>query len=136
MGNYLNKDGLTYFWSKIKSYVSSVAATKAYVDDAIAAVASAGSGPKLKSILISPVTSSYVLPANTPKKVLLKTATYPDDRGTVGVYTIGTSSITIDGLTYNTGSTGYLPFDLVMTIETPTQTTFNRWGNAFMFEVE
>lgn len=29
MGNYLNKDGLTYFWSKIKSYVSSVAATKA-----------------------------------------------------------------------------------------------------------
>lgn len=126
MSKFLDETGVEHLSQQIKTYV----------DDAIAAVASAGSGPKLKAILLSPTVSSYVLPANTPKKVLLKTATYPDDRNAVAIYTTGTSSITIDGIACNAGMYGYLPFDLAMTIEVPTKTTFNLSGNAFMFEVE
>lgn len=128
MSKFLDETGVEYLSQQIKTYV----------DDAIAAIASAGSGPKLKSILLNPIMTSYVLPANTPKKVLLKTAFYPDDRNAVSVYTSGTSSITIDGLTYNADRYDhcYLPFDLVMTIETPTQTTIDLFGTAFMFEVE
>lgn len=128
MSKFLDETGVEHLSQQIKTYV----------DDAIAAVASAGSGPKLKSILINPNMLSYALPANTSKKVLLKTATYPDDRNAVSVSTTGTSSITIDGLTYNADRYGhcYLPFDLVMTIETPTQAAIEAVGNAFMFEVE
>lgn len=126
MSKFLDETGVEHLSQQIKTYV----------DDAIAAIASAGSGPKLKSILISPAIGSYVLPANTPKKVLLKTARYPDDRNAVGIYISGKSSITIDGLTHNLSAAGWLPFDLVMTIEAPAQMTFNRMGDAFMFEVE
>lgn len=128
MSKFLDETGVEYLSQQIKTYV----------DDAIAAVASAGSGPKLKAILLSPSILSYVLPANTPKKVLLKTATYPDDRNAISVFTTGNSSITIDGLTYNANRYGrcYLPFDLVMTIEVPSQSTVNMNGVAFMFEVE
>lgn len=102
MSKFLDETGVEHLSQQIKTYV----------DDAIAAVASAGSGPKLKSILLSPTVSSYVLPANTPKKVLLKTATYPDDRNAVGVYVTGTSSITIDGLTYNSNGAAFFTFRL------------------------
>lgn len=128
MSKFLDETGVEHLSQQIKTYV----------DDAIAAIASAGSGPKLKSILINPNMLNYVLPANTSKKVLLKTASYPDDRNAVSVFTTGTSSITIDGLTFNANRYGrcYLPFDLVMTIETPTQAAIEAVGNAFMFEVE
>ena len=128
MSKFLDETGVEHLSQQIKTYV----------DDAIAAIASAGSGPKLKAILLSPVTSRYVLPGNTPKKVLLKTTVYPDDRNAVKVFTEGASSITIDGLTCNADrySQCFLPFDLVMTIETPTQATIEAFGGAFMFEVE
>lgn len=127
MSKFLDETGVEHLSQQIKTYV----------DDAIAAIASAGSGPKLKSILISPATRRYVLPGNTPKKVLLKTTAYPDDRDAVGTYITGTSSITIDGLTFNNvDEYNFLPFDLVMTIETPTQATIEAFGGAFMFEVE
>lgn len=128
MSKFLDETGVEHLSQQIKTYV----------DDAIAAIASAGSGPKLKSILINPNMLNYVLPANTSKKVLLKTATYPDDRNAVSVFTTGTPSITIDGLTYNADRYNrcYLPFDLVMTIETPIQAEIGAHGSAFMFEVE
>ena len=127
MSKFLDETGVEHLSQQIKTYV----------DDAIAAIASAGSGPKLKSILLSPAMTRYVLPGNTPKKVLLKTAAYPDDRNNVGTYITGSSSITIDGLTLkNVDGFNCLPFDLVMTIEVPTQATIEVFGDAFMFEVE
>ena len=126
MSKFLDETGVEHLSQQIKTYV----------DDAIAAIASAGSGPKLKSILITPAMTRYVLPANTPKKVLLKTSVYPDDRGRVSAYVSGTSSMTIDGLTYNVDGNNSLPFDLVMTIEAPYKATIDMVGYAFMFEVE
>lgn len=127
MSKFLDETGVEHLSQQIK----------AYVDDAVAAVASAGSGPKLKAILLSPSTATYVLPANTPKKVLLVTANYPHDRNPSNVMITGATSITIDGMAYNiTGMGGYLPFNVVMTIESSAQMTLSRSGNLFLFEVE